>query len=124
MAATFSDYLLDLLLSELDGQANRFDICSQNPTNYAEATSTYTLGNSTSIQAGAPTDGDVSGRKVVFTAITDGTTTGSGTATHYGVSDTGAGRLLFSGTLTTQQPVIAGNAFTNPSFDFEIPDIA
>ena len=73
MAATFSDYLLDLLLNELDGQANRFDICSQNPANYAEATSTYTLGNSTSIQAGPPTDGDVSGRKVVFTAITDGT---------------------------------------------------
>lgn len=124
MAVTFTDYLLDLLLSELDTNAERFDICSQNPTTFLEATNTYTLGNSTSVSVSAPEDGDTSGRKVVFSAINDGTTTGSGTATHFAITDFNGEKLLFSGTLTTQQPVIAGNVFTNPSFDFEIPDIA
>lgn len=123
MAVTFSDYLLDKLLNELDTEARRFDICSQNPVNYAEATNTYTLGNSTNVTVAAPTDGDTSGRKVVFSAITDGATTGTGTATHFAITDSLNQNLLFSGTLTTQQPVISGNVFTNPSFDFTIPDI-
>ena len=122
--ATISDYVLDAALSKLDTEANRIDITSQEATTYAEATSTYTLGNSTSLSFGAPTNGDTSGRKVTAAVITDGSVTGSGSATHYAVVDTANSRLLCTGSLTTPQTVTSGNSFTIASFDVEIPDPA
>lgn len=122
--ATISDYVLDAALSKLDLEADRIDICSQEPTTYTEATSTYTLGNSTSVSFGTPTDGDTSGRKTACAAISDGTVTGSGTATHYAITDVSATRLLCTGSLTTSQSVVSGNTFTVATFDVEIPDPA
>lgn len=54
--AYINDYVLDAALSKFDTEANRLDICSQEPTTYTEATSTYTLGNKTSLSVGAPAD--------------------------------------------------------------------
>jgi len=54
--ATINDRVLDNGLTILDLEANRVDICSQEPASYAEATSTYTLGNETSISISAPAD--------------------------------------------------------------------
>lgn len=122
--ASISDYVLDAALSKLDLEANRIDITSQEVTTYTEATSTYTLGNSTSVSFGAPQDGDTSGRKTTCAAITDGTVTGSGTATHYAITDTSNARLLCTGSLTTSQSVVSGNTFTTQAFDVEIPDPA
>jgi len=122
--ATISDYVLDAALSKLDLEADRIDICSQEPTTYTEATSTYTLGNSTSVSFGTPEDGDTSGRKTACAAITDGSVTGSGTATHYAITDVSATRLLCTGSLTTSQSVVSGNTFTVATFDVEIPDPA
>jgi hypothetical protein len=120
--ATISDYVLDAALSKLDTEADRVDITSQEATTYAEATSTYTLGNSTSLSFGAPTDGDISGRKVTAAAITDGVVTGSGSATHFAIVDVSASRLLATGSLSTPQSVTSGNSFTIAAFDVEIPD--
>ena len=120
--ATISDYVLDAALDKLDTEADRIDITSQEATTYAEATSTYTLGNSTSLSFGAPQDGDTSGRKVTAAAITDGSVTGSGTATHYSIVDVSESRLLATGSLTTSQSVVSGNTFTVAAFDIEIPD--
>ena len=122
--ATLNDRVLDNGLTVLDTEANRVDICSQEPASYAEATSTYTLGNSTSLSFGAPQDGDTSGRKVTAAAITDGTVTGSGSATHFAIVDVSASRLLATGSLTTPQSVTSGNSFTIAAFDVEIPDPA
>lgn len=122
--ASIADYVLDAALSKLDTEANRIDITSQEATSYAEATSTYTLGNSTSVSFGAPEDGDVSGRKTACAAISDGSVTGSGTATHYSITDTLNSRLLCTGSLTTSQSVVSGNTFTVATFDVEIPDPA
>jgi hypothetical protein len=122
--ATISDYVLDAALTKLDTEADRIDITSQEATTYAEATSTYTLGNSTSLSFGAPQDGDTSGRKVTAAAITDGTVTGSGSATHFAIVDVSASRLLATGSLTTPQSVTSGNSFTIAAFDVEIPDPA
>jgi|TARA_R110000796_G_scaffold211680_1_gene327858 hypothetical protein len=122
--ATISDYVLDAALSTLDTEADRIDICSQEPTTYTAATSTYTLGNSTSLSFGAPTNGDTSGRKVTAAAITDGSVTGTGTATHFAVVDVSATRLLATGSLTSSQAVTSGNSFTLDAFDVEIPDPA
>lgn len=122
--ATISDYVLDAALSKLDTEADRIDITSQEAATYAEATSTYTLGNSTSLSFGAPTDGDTSGRKTVAAAITDGSVTATGTATHFAIVDVSATRLLATGSLTASQSVTTGNTFTLASFDVEIPDPA
>lgn len=122
--ATISDYVLDAALSKLDTEADRIDITSQEATTYTEATSTYTLGNATSLSFGAPTDGDTSGRKVTAAAITDGSVTATGTATHYAIVDVSATRLLATGSLTASQSVTSGNTFTLATFDVEIPDPA
>jgi len=120
--ATLADYVLDAALTKLDTEADRIDITSQEATTYAEATTTYTLGNSTSLSFGAPQDGDTSGRKVTAAAITDGSVTGTGTATHFAIVDVSATRLLATGALTTSQSVTSGNTFTIATFDVEIPD--
>tara|TARA_Y100000385_G_scaffold286880_1_gene349824 strand:- start:594 stop:965 length:372 start_codon:yes stop_codon:yes gene_type:complete len=122
--ASISDYVLDAALAKLDTEADRIDITSQEATTYAEAVTTYTLGNSTSVSFGAPEDGDTSGRKTRCAAISDGSVTGSGTATHYSIVDVSATRLLATGPLTTSQAVVSGNTFTVAAFDVEIPDPA
>jgi len=120
--ATIADYVLDAALAKLINEADRLDITSQEATNYTQATNTYSLGNTTSVVFGAATDGDTSGRKSTCGAISDGSVTASGDATHFAISDVSAARLLVTGTLTTQQSVVSGNTFTVAAFDVEIPD--
>ena len=122
--ATISDYVLDAALSKLGLEADRIDITSQEATTYANATGAYSLGNSTSLAFGAPVDGDTSGRKVTASAISDGSVTGTGTATHFAIVDVSATRLLATGTLSSSQAVTSGNTFTIATFDVEIPDPA
>ena len=122
--AFLADYILDLALSELDTGGNRLDICSAEPTTYTQATSTLTLGNKTSLSIGAPADRSPNGRKVTVAAITDGTVTGTGTATHWAISKTGSSVLMATGSLSASQGVTSGNAFTLGAFDIGIPDAA
>jgi hypothetical protein len=122
--ALLADYALDAALSKLDTEANRLDICSQEPTTYTQATSTYTLGNKTSLSIGAPADRSPNGRQVTVSAITDGSVTGTGTATHWAITDTGNSRLLATGSLSSSQAVTSGNVFTLASFTIYIPDAA
>jgi len=122
--ASLADRVFDNGLTVLDTEANRIDITSQEVTTYAEATSTYTLGNSTSLSIGAPTDRSGGGREVTVAAISDGSVTGDGTATHYSIVDTANSRLLATGSLTASQVVSNGNTFTLGSFTIGIPDPA
>lgn len=122
--ATIADRVFDNGLTTLDTEANRIDICSSEPTTYAAATSTLTLGNSTSLSIGAPQDRSGGGREVVVAAITDGSVTGTGTATHYAIVDTSNSRLLATGSLTASQSVTSGNSFTLSSVTIGIPDPA
>lgn len=121
--ATLANRVYDNGLSVLSTEANRIDICSTEPTTYTAATSTNSLGNTTSISIGSPEDGDTSGRKVVVAAVSGGSVTGSGTATHFAISDTSNTRLLVTGTLTGGgQTVTSGNTFSLNALDIEIPD--
>jgi len=120
--ATIADRCLDFGLNILDTEANRVDVCSQEPTTYAEATSTYTLGNSTSVTISSPADRTGGGRKVTLSAISDGSVSGTGTATHYSISDTTNSRLLVTGSLTASQSVTSGNTFSLEALDIGIPD--
>jgi hypothetical protein len=122
--AFLSDRVFDNGLTVLDTEANRIDITSQQATTYAEATSTYSLGNSTTLSIGAPQDRSGGGREVVVAATTDGSVTGTGTATHYAIVDTANSRLLATGSLSASQVVTSGNTFTLSSVAIGIPDPA
>jgi hypothetical protein len=122
--ATLNDRVLDNGLTVLDTEASRVDICSQEPTSYAEATSTYTLGNETSISISAPADASPNGRKVTLAAVSGASVTGTGTATHYAISDTSNSRLLATGSLSASQVVTFGNTFSLTASDIRIPDPA
>jgi hypothetical protein len=118
--AFIADYIFDLALAELDTNATRLDICSQEPTTFTEATSTHTLGNKTSLSIGAPADRSPNGRKVTVAQITDGSVTGTATATHWAI--TKADTLMATGSLSAGQAVTSGNTFTLAAFDIGIPD--
>jgi len=122
--ASLADRVFDNGLSVLDTEANRIDITSQEVTTYTEATSTYTLGNSTTLSIGAPADRTGGGRDVTAASISDGSVTGTGTATHYSVVDTTNSRLLATGSLNASQSVTSGNTFSLASFTIGIPDPA
>mgnify|MGYP003635972172 FL=1 len=120
--ATLNDRVFDNGLSVLDTEANKIVITSQEATTYTEANATYALGDSTSLSVGAPADRAGGGREVTVAAITDGSVTGTGTATHYAIVDTANTRLLATSTLTASQAVTSGNTFTLSSVAIGIPD--
>ena len=122
--ASLNNRVFDNGLTVLDTEANKILITSQEATTYTEGNSTYALGNSTSLSIGAPQDRTGGGREVVVAAVSDGSVTGSGTATHYAIVDTVNSRLLVTGSLTTSQAVTTGNTFSLGSFTIGIPDPA
>ena len=119
--AYLNDRVLDNGLTVLDTEATRLDICTDLPATYAEATTTYTKGNKTSLDVGSPAARDPSGRKVTVAAITDGTVTGDGTVAYWAITDTDNSRLLAAGELDTPKAVATGNTFTLEAFDIGIP---
>jgi hypothetical protein len=106
-----NDEIHDQGLDYADVNGTRIDICTQEPTNYTEATSTYSIGNKTGLNTGATQNGVTDGRRVVVPAITDGSVTGTDTATHWALSD-GSSVLLAAGALSAPQGVTSGNTFT------------
>ena len=123
MAGEFiADYIFDLALAELDTNATHQYICSQAPTTFTEATSTYALGVKVTPSVGAPANGASNGRRVTVAAITDGSVTGTGTATHWAITKTTGSTLMATGPLSASQGVTSGNTFTLGAFDITIPD--
>ena len=122
--ATLGDRVFDNGLTVLDTEANKITVTSQEASTFAEANATYALGNSTSLSINAPANRTGGGRKVTVAAITDGSITATGTATHYAIVDTANSRLLATAALTASQSVTNGNTFTLATFDIGIPDPA
>ena len=114
------DTVFDSGLSYADTNGTQIDITSSEATTYAEATTTFTLGNDT-VNTGAPQAGDVDGRKVVVPAITAGSVTGTGTAAFWALTD-GTSILVAAGPLTATQAVTSGNTFTLDAIDITIRD--
>jgi hypothetical protein len=119
--ATLDNRVFDNGLTVLDTEANVIHITSAEATSFANV-STVTLGNSPSLSIGAPQDRSGGGREVIVAAITDGSATGTGTASHYAIVDTVNSRLLATSTLTASQSVTDGNTFTLSSVAVGIPD--
>ena len=122
--ASLGDRVFDAGLNTLDTEANKITITSQEATTYTEANATYALGSSTSLSIGSPADRSGGGREVTVSAISDGSVSGTGTATHYAIVDTVNSRLLATGSLNASQSVTSGNTFTLATFKIGIPDPA
>ena len=121
--AYINDEVFDQGLDYADTNGTRIDICSQEPTTYAEATSTYTLGNKTSLNTGATEAGATDGRRVIVPAITDGSVTGTGTASHWALTDASS-VLIATGALSSSQGVTSGNTFSLDAISITIRDAA
>ena len=122
MADNVQDRVLDLGLNVLDTEATHIRICTQEPTTYTEATSTYSKGYKNfgaGAVFGAPAAGSP-GRKVTSAAITDGVVDGTGTVTKWAVTDETNSRFLATGSLAASQAVTNGNTFSLGAFDIKL----
>ena len=119
MAGYLHNDIYDNGLNTLTNATKTLHICSQQLASFAEV-ATYSLGNKASPTIGSPTN-HTTGRKVVVSAITGGSVTVSGTASHYAVVDTANSKLLASQALAATQAVTSGNTFSLAAFDIAIP---
>lgn len=117
--ALIADSVLDTALQVMTTNGDTINICSSEPANFA-AIAAANLGNAT-VTTGSPQNGDTDGRKVVVGAISNGSVTGTGTATHWALSD-GTATLYASGSLTASQTVTNGNTFTLDAINITIRD--
>ena len=123
--AALTDVVLDGALNILTSNGDRIDLCSSEPTTYS-GISGVSLGNFTSLSIGSAADRSGGGREVTVAAITSasaGSITGTGTATHYAISN-GSDALYATGALSASQSVTTGNTFTLAAFTIGIPDPA
>ena len=118
--AFIADTVFDNGLTVVDTNGTRLDICSAEPTTYAQATSTLTLGNDT-VNTGAPANGATDGRRVIVPAITAGTVTGTGTAAFWALTN-GSDTLYATGSLSASQAVTNGNTFSLDAVSITIRD--
>ncbi len=118
---------LDNGLAALKAAADRVYICSADPATYTAATSTNALGNKNfgagAVYPAAIAAGSPSGRQVVSAAITDGSVTATGTATHSAVVTSGSSRLEAAQALSTSQGVTSGNVFTLGAQTIRLPNL-
>ena len=117
--ASLHDDVFDAALGVVD-DANALYITSQEATTRTGAVTTYALGSKSSPSFTGPATGDPSGRKITVDAITDGSVSADGTASHWALVD--GTRLLATGALSSSQAVTNGNTFTLAAFDIEIRD--
>ena len=117
--ALIADSVFDTALQVITTGGDTINICSSEPANFAGIAG-VNLGNAT-VTTGSPQDGDVDGRKVVVGAISNGSVTGTGTATHWALSN-GTDTLYSTGSLTASQSVTTGNSFTLDAISIGIRD--
>lgn len=119
--AYVNDEVFDGGLDYADTNGTRLDICfTQEPTTYAEATSTYTCGNDT-VSVPVPEAGATEGRRVVIPAITAGSVTATQTAGWWALTN-GSSVLIAAGPLSSTQAVTSGNTFTLDAISITIKD--
>lgn len=125
MAKSAHDDVLDSSLNYVKNNSTRICVCSQEPTTYTQAVTTYKLAikTITTTDFTGPVNGDTSGRKVTSIQHTGVTVDISGTATHVALADSVTSKLLYV-TTCTSQALTAGNTVTVPVWDIEFADPA
>ncbi len=123
MAALHND-VFDDGLNSIDQNTENLYLLSADPGLIWGNVSTYNLGSKSDPIIAAPSDRTGGGREIVISAVSDGSVTGTGTATHFALTDDSATKVLVSGTIEATQVVTAGNVFTLTEFAVGIPDPA
>jgi hypothetical protein len=120
-----SDNIFDNGLAYATTNGETLYITSAEATTYAEASATYKLGTKASATVGSAVAGATDGRRVIVSAITDGTVNTTGTATHWALcKDSATSELLATGALSASQGVTSGNTFTLDAISITIRDAA
>lgn len=123
MANTYLiDASKDAALNYLDTNVTQLFITSALCATYAEASSTYKLGVKATPTISTATDDGTTGRKVTISAITDGTVSDTGTASHVALCS--ADTLLACYPLDATASVTSGSIFTLTEHDINLPDPA
>jgi hypothetical protein len=120
--ALISDNALDAALAYIRDNTTHLYICSAEPTTYTEATSTYDLGSKAAPTIAVPSNRTGGGRRILISAITDGSVSATGTASHFALVDTGSSELLVAEALGGTLAVESGGTFTLTQFEVGIPD--
>jgi len=121
LSSNVNDFGLDYIATDIGDVALVVHITSAAATTYAEAATTFTLGNEADITTTGPAPG-ATGRKITIDAIPAGDVTGNGTVTHWALTD-GSSILIAVGPLSASQVVTTGNTFTLTAIDIEIPAV-
>lgn len=119
--AFVNDSVLDAALEEIR-TANVLHLCSAEPTSYAEAVS-LSLANKAAPSIGAVAD-YAGGRQITIAAITDGTGTADGNATHYALVNSTGSVLLATQSLSATYAVTNGATVEINAFSIQNPDVA
>lgn len=122
--AALNDKVFDSGLNILDTDTEKLYILSGDPGLTWSNIAALALGNKATPAISAPGDRGAGGREVTVSAITDGSVTATGTATHYALTDDSETAILASGALSASQAVTSGNTFTLTEFKIGIPDPA
>lgn len=115
-----NDEAMDGGLDWIDTNGDKLHILSQEVSTFGDCT-TYSLGNKDTITIAPPADRTGGGRQVTISAITDGSVTADGTATHWAITND-VDTLIACGALASSQSVSNGNTFTLTEFEIGYPD--
>ena len=126
MGKSADNTVLDATIDFIADNCNEINLCSQEPSTYTEAHTTYMLAQE-ALTVGdgngdyTKGDGDTSGRKVDITQQSNVSITNSGTANHAALVKTSTQELLFV-TTCTPQVLTSGGTVTIPSWKIELGD--
>lgn len=122
MAKSAHDDVLDNGPNYVKTNGNKMVLCSQEPTTYTEANTTYKLAE-VAMAGGDYTNanGDVSGRKLTVAAKNGVSVSATGTSNHAAIVDTVTSKLLYV-TTHTAQALTSGNTVNIGSWKMEIAD--
>jgi hypothetical protein len=121
--AALNDLVLDAALDYIDANTETLHILTGDPGVTWSNIAALGIGNKATPTINVPEDA-TSGRKIVIPEITDGTVTGTDTATHFALTDDTGTEILVSQALDSSQAVTNENTFTLTEIEINIPDPA
>ena len=107
-------------LNEIVNNANSLHLLNADPGVIFANIATMTLGNKSSPTINTP-ENHTTGRKITIESISNGSTTATGTASHYALVDTTSSRILASGPVDSVVSLTSGVDFTTNSIYIAIP---
>lgn len=115
---------MDVMLDYVKTNGDAINLCSNLPTTYAEATSTYMLAQGALTGADYTiAAGDTSGRKVTIAAQTGIAVSVQGTTRVAAITDSGGSALLIYAPCS-EILIYVGNTINTTAFDWEIQDVS